>query len=148
MFELKRAAVPELRFGSGWRTRRPIGEGAARAVAIVFALLVSVALFFVLPVVLTSAADRYIGSPLVSNLVEKVLRLGLILGYVVAISFLPDVKRVFGYHGAEHKTVNAYEAGVDLTVSNVRRWCRIIAPSSRTATRGRWPRRGTAQRWE
>ena len=90
--------------------------------SMVFALLVSVALFFVLPVVLTSAADRYIGSPLVSNLVEKVLRLGLILGYVVAISFLPDVKRVFGYHGAEHKTVNAYEAGVDLTVSNVRRF--------------------------
>src|SRR5438874_8375809 len=68
--------------------------------SMVFALIVSVALFFVLPVVLTSAADRYIGSPLLSNLIEKVLRLGLILGYVVAISFLPDVKRVFGYHGA------------------------------------------------
>jgi uncharacterized protein YqhQ len=88
--------------------------------AMVFALIFATALFFVLPVVVTSAADRYIGSPLVSNLVEKVLRLALILGYVVAISFLPDVKRVFGYHGAEHKTVNAYEAGVDLSVENVR----------------------------
>jgi uncharacterized protein YqhQ len=80
----------------------------------------AVGLFFLLPVLLASAADRYVTSPLISNLIEKVLRLGLILGYVSAISFVPDVRRVFGYHGAEHKTINAYEAGVELTPANVR----------------------------
>lgn len=88
--------------------------------SLIFALAASIGLFFLLPVLITNAADQYIASPIVSNLVEKVLRLGLILGYVVGISFIPDVKRVFGYHGAEHKTINAYEAGVELTPGNVR----------------------------
>ena len=86
----------------------------------IFALVLAIGLFFVVPVLLTNAADRFIASPLVSVLVEKVIRLGLILGYMLAIGQMSDVKRVFGYHGAEHKTVNAYEAGVDLTVPNVR----------------------------
>jgi uncharacterized protein YqhQ len=88
--------------------------------SMIFAMLLAAGIFFVLPVVLTNAADRYIGSPLVSNLVEKVIRLALILGYMIGIGQLPDVKRVFGYHGAEHKTINAFEAGVELTVPNVR----------------------------
>lgn len=88
--------------------------------SLVFALALAVGLFFLLPALLASAADQYVASSLVSNLIEKVLRLGLILGYVVGISFIPDVKRVFGYHGAEHKTINAYEAGVELTPANVR----------------------------
>jgi uncharacterized protein YqhQ len=88
--------------------------------ALVVALTLTIGLFFVLPVLVASLADSHVGSALVSNLVEKVVRLGLILGYVVAIGFLPDVRRVFGYHGAEHKAINAYEAGVELTVPNVR----------------------------
>jgi uncharacterized protein YqhQ len=88
--------------------------------SMIFALVMAGAIFFVLPVLLTNAADRYIGSPLLSNVVEKVIRLGLILGYMLAIGQVADVKRVFGYHGAEHKTINAYEAGVELTVPNVR----------------------------
>ena len=90
--------------------------------SMIFALVLAGGLFFVLPVLITNAADRYIGSPLLSNLVEKVIRLGLILGYMLAIGQMADVKRVFGYHGAEHKTVNAYEAGVELTVPNVRKF--------------------------
>lgn len=90
--------------------------------SMIFALAMSAALFFVLPVLITNAADRYIGSPLLSNLVEKVIRLTLILGYMLAIGQLAEVKRVFGYHGAEHKTINTYEAGVELTVPNVRRF--------------------------
>jgi uncharacterized protein YqhQ len=88
--------------------------------SMIFALVMAGAIFFVLPVLLTNAADRYIGSALVSNVVEKVIRLGLILGYMLVIGQLAEVKRVFGYHGAEHKTINAYEAGVELTVPNVR----------------------------
>lgn len=90
--------------------------------AMIVALAMSAALFFVLPVLITSVADRYIGSPLLSNLVEKVIRLTLILGYMIGIGQLAEVKRVFGYHGAEHKTINTYEAGVELTVPNVRRF--------------------------
>lgn len=88
----------------------------------IFALALAIGLFFVVPVLLTNAADHFIASPLVSVLVEKVIRLALIVGYMLAIGQMSDVKRVFGYHGAEHKTVNAYEAGVDLTVPNVRRF--------------------------
>ena len=88
--------------------------------AMIFALAMSVALFFVLPVLITNAADRYISSPLVSNLVEKVIRLALILGYMIGIGQIAEVKRLFGYHGAEHKTINTFEAGVELTVPNVR----------------------------
>jgi uncharacterized protein YqhQ len=90
--------------------------------SMIFALVMAGAIFFVLPVLLTNAADRYIATPLLSNIVEKVIRLGLILGYMVGIGQLAEVKRVFGYHGAEHKTINTYEAGVDLTAPNVRRF--------------------------
>jgi uncharacterized protein YqhQ len=86
----------------------------------IVALAMATALFFVLPIFLTGVVDRQITSSLLRNLIESVFRLALILGYMVAISLMPDVQRVFGYHGAEHKTVNAYEAGVDLTVANVR----------------------------
>jgi uncharacterized protein YqhQ len=54
-----------------------------------------------------------------SNLVEGVLRLVMLVGYIWAIGFMPDVKRVFAYHGAEHKTINAYEAGAELTPASV-----------------------------
>ncbi len=86
----------------------------------IIALAVATALFFVLPIFLTGIVDRQVPSALLRNLIETIFRLVLILGYMVAISLMPDVQRVFGYHGAEHKTVNAYEAGVDLTVPNVR----------------------------
>jgi uncharacterized protein YqhQ len=88
--------------------------------SMVIALGLAVAIFFVVPVLITNALDRSIASPLVSNLVEKVIRLTMILGYMVGIGQLAEVKRVFGYHGAEHKTINAYEAGVELTPANVR----------------------------
>jgi uncharacterized protein YqhQ len=88
--------------------------------SMILAVVLAAGVFFVLPVVITNAADRYIGSPLLSNVVEKVIRLGLILGYILAIGQMADVKRVFRYHGAEHKTINAYEAGVELTPPNVR----------------------------
>ena len=84
-------------------------------------LLFGVALFFVLPLLLIHFLDRWIASDIVSNLVEGVIRLALLLGYLVLIGRTPDIRRVFGYHGAEHKTINAYEAGAPLDVASVQR---------------------------
>jgi uncharacterized protein YqhQ len=55
----------------------------------------------------------------VGNLLEGILKLGLLVGYIWAIGFMPDIKRLFGYHGAEHKTINAFEAGAELTPESV-----------------------------
>ena len=86
------------------------------AVAAVFAM----ALFIGLPLFLASLAVHRSGS-FVFVAVEGVIRVGLVLGYLSLIALLPDVRRVFQYHGAEHKTINAYEAGWPLEVSSVRR---------------------------
>lgn len=88
---------------------------------IALSFVIAIGLFFVLPLVLVNLLDRYIASALVSNLLEGVIRLGLFLAYVWAISFIPDIRRVFAYHGAEHKAVNALETGNTLTVSEVQK---------------------------
>lgn len=85
-------------------------------------LLVGVGLFVVLPMMLVSLVDRYITIPLLSNLVEGIVRLLFFVAYLVAIRRMPDIRRVFAYHGAEHKTVNAHEAGVPLTPAAVSRF--------------------------
>ncbi|MFN8386875.1 MAG: DUF1385 domain-containing protein [Anaerolineales bacterium] len=65
------------------------------------------------------AAEYYLGwHNLAHNLLEGLVRLVLLVGYIWGIGFMPDVKRLFGYHGAEHKTINAHEAGVELTPQN------------------------------
>jgi len=87
------------------------------AVSIAF----SVGLFFILPLVAISFLDRYISSSIVSNVIEGFIRLGLLVGYMLALRSVKDVRRVFMYHGAEHKTINAYEAGDPLDVEHVRR---------------------------
>jgi uncharacterized protein YqhQ len=87
------------------------------AVSIAF----SIVLFFILPLVIIAFLDRWIASDLVSNIIEGVIRLGILVGYMAAIGQMNDIRRVFSYHGAEHKTINAYEAGDQLTVDNVRR---------------------------
>ena len=86
------------------------------AMAGVFAL----ALFIGLPLLLASFAVHRSGS-FAFVLVEGLIRIGLVLGYLAAISLLPDVRRVFQYHGAEHKTINAFESGWTLDVPSVRR---------------------------
>ncbi|MBM4462484.1 MAG: DUF1385 domain-containing protein [Chloroflexi bacterium] len=68
-----------------------------------------VALFFLVPVALAHAADPYLHSALLSNVVEGVIRIGIFVLYLGAMNLIPDVRRVFAYHGAEHKVVNAYE---------------------------------------
>jgi uncharacterized protein YqhQ len=86
------------------------------AMAAVFALV----LFIGLPLFLASLAVHRNGS-FTFVLVEGLIRVGLVLGYLAAISLLPDVRRVFQYHGAEHKTINAFESGWTLEVASVRR---------------------------
>jgi uncharacterized protein YqhQ len=86
-----------------------------------FSLLFSIALFFVAPLVVVDLLERWIDSHFVVNLIEGILRLGMLVGYMWAISFMPDIRRVFGYHGAEHMTINAYEQGLPTTVENVRK---------------------------
>lgn len=84
-------------------------------------LLFSIGLFFVLPLAAIWVLDRWIASDLVSNLIEGVIRLAVLIGYMSFIARMEDIRRVFGYHGAEHKTINAWEAGLPVTVDSVRR---------------------------
>jgi len=86
------------------------------AVAGVFAATI----FIALPLLLAGFAVRHSGSFLFV-LVEGLIRVGLVLGYLAAIALLPDVRRVFQYHGAEHKTINAFESGWAIDVPSVRR---------------------------
>ena len=83
--------------------------------------ILAMALFLALPLLATHYVDPYI-SPAVSNLVDGVIRLVIFVIYLGAISLMPDIRRVFAYHGAEHKTINAYEAGEPLEVEKVRKY--------------------------
>ncbi|MGC9220707.1 MAG: DUF1385 domain-containing protein [Solirubrobacteraceae bacterium] len=81
------------------------------AVALVF----SVGVFFVLPLTLVNLVRHQLGSPVLFWIVEGALRSALFLGYMVAIGRMPDLRRTFEYHGAEHKAISCYEAGDELT---------------------------------
>ena len=86
------------------------------------ALILVVVLFFIAPLFLTKLANPLIPNSLVFHIIEGVIRLAIFIAYLKVISFLPDIKRVFTYHGAEHKTVNAYEAGVPLEVEEIKKY--------------------------
>lgn len=81
-------------------------------------------LFMLLPAFLSGLADEHIASDLMSNLLEGGIRLALLVGYMAVIGRMPEIRRVFAYHGAEHKTINAYEAGADLTPDSVKAYPR------------------------
>lgn len=89
-------------------------------VAMVFAVIFAVGLFFVLPTLLTRLVDAYIGSTILYNLIEGAIRILIMIGYICAISNLKDVRRIFQYHGAEHKVINSYEDGKVPTMENVK----------------------------
>jgi uncharacterized protein YqhQ len=95
-------------------------EGPALYLTLGIAMIFGIGLFFLLPAGVGGLAEHYLNwSAWSSNLLEGVVRLVLLVGYVWAIGFMPDIKRVFAYHGAEHKTINAYEAGAELTPKSV-----------------------------
>lgn len=87
---------------------------------VLFSISFSVALFFLLPLFLTGLFN--IESTILYNLVEGIIRVVIFVIYLAVMSFMPDIRRVFGYHGAEHKTVNAYEAGVPLELEATKRF--------------------------
>ena len=88
-------------------------------VMVIAALALSVTLFFIVPLFLTKLLN--INSSLVFNLVDGAIRVAIFVAYLKAMTLLPDIKRIFAYHGAEHKAVNAYEAGVPLEVEAVKK---------------------------
>lgn len=97
----------------------------ARPVAwstVALGIILGIALFFVLPVVLTALLHAQLGSPLLANVAEGLVRVSLLVGYVGLIGLFPDIRRVYMYHGAEHKAINALEAGGTLTVAEVGRF--------------------------
>ena len=89
---------------------------------VAIALAFAVAVFFMAPLFLTKLFDSYIGSALVFNLIEGLIRLGIFIIYLKLMTLVPDIKRVFAYHGAEHKAVNAYEDGVPLEVEAIKKY--------------------------
>ena len=89
-------------------------------ISVALGLGMSILLFFFVPNLIGSLFDRWIESNLLRNLLEGVLRIGIFVGYMLLVSRMNEMKRVFAYHGAEHKTIRCYEAGLDLTVENVR----------------------------
>ena len=91
------------------------------AVSIVIALL----LFFMLPVWLGSFFNKYISGPHMLSVIEGLLRIVIFLVYIFLISRMKEIQRVFQYHGAEHKTINCYEAGEALTPENVKKHTRL-----------------------
>jgi uncharacterized protein YqhQ len=100
-------------------------SGGMWAVTVIFAVALAVGLFFVVPVGLTSLIKDQLGSSFLFWLVEGVVRTTIFLGYLLLLSRLRDLRRVFEYHGAEHKTISCYEAGLDLTPENAQRFSRL-----------------------
>ena len=89
---------------------------------VAISVAIAVALFFIAPLFLTKLLDPYITSSVVFSLIEGFIRLVIFLIYLRLMVLVPDIKRVFAYHGAEHKTINAYEVGVPLEIEAVKRY--------------------------
>src|SRR4051794_16466655 len=102
----------------------PIG-GFTWGLTIALSLTLAIGLFFVVPVGATSLIKDQLGSAVLFWLVEGVLRTAIFIGYIAAISRLPDLRRVFEYHGAEHKTISCYEAGDELVPERAKIYSRL-----------------------
>ncbi len=99
--------------------------GTAWGLTVLFAVLFAVGLFFLLPAGLTSLFGGALPGSVVFVIVEKLIRIGIFLAYIWLISRMRDLQRVFEYHGAEHKTIHCYEAGLPLTPENAQRFSRL-----------------------
>ena len=85
-------------------------------------LLLGVGIFFVLPQLIVTPIHPFLPSDLVINIIEGFFRLAILVGYIWAIGFIKNIRRVFAYHGAEHMAVHTYEAGLPLSIENVRKF--------------------------
>ena len=99
-------------------------EISARSMAGMMAvsLTIAIGLFFLVPVLASDRLEGLLGSSLMANIAEGVIRLGLFLGYILLIGRMNDIRRVFMYHGAEHMTVHAQERGDPLNIAHIRRY--------------------------
>ena len=105
-----------------------LGEKAEKiimGIVLVFSLAISIGLFMILPYIASEALGKLVGNEYVILFMEGIIRIAIFLGYIVLISRMEDIKRVFMYHGAEHKTINCLEAGVPLTPENVDNFSRL-----------------------
>lgn len=100
-------------------------EDVMMGVTVCFSMLLAIALFMVAPYFATRLLERFSTSETLLVIVEGMFRIGIFLLYVALISQMKDMKRVFMYHGAEHKTINCLEHGEELTVENVKKYSRI-----------------------
>ena len=96
-------------------------EDVAMFLTVAFSIGISILVFMILPNFLTSIFRTLVKNPIYLNMIEGIIRVSIFFLYVVAISRLEDIKRVFEYHGAEHKSIHCYESMEDLTVENVRK---------------------------
>ncbi len=106
-----------------WLEKKLGNEGLQKmlvGMAVTMGLGLSIVLFFLLPMLVSSLLDKVIPNTLVLNLVEGIVRMIIFICYMLLVSRMQEMKRVFAYHGAEHKTIRCYEAGLALTVENVR----------------------------
>jgi len=95
-------------------------EGPMLYLTLGITILVALGVFFLVPAGVGYLAEHFLNiSSWLSNLIEGIVRLLFLIGYIWAVGFMPDIQRVFGYHGAEHKTINAFESGAELTPENV-----------------------------
>lgn len=125
LFSAEVAIEEENKEAASGKDAAKVFEGPMQWGTVALSLTFSILLFFVFPtfvarlgVNLTGLSDYHV----LENLIEGLVRLALLIGYVWVIAFMPDIKRLYRYHGAEHKTINAYEAGAALTPANVARF--------------------------
>ncbi|MEA2386543.1 MAG: hypothetical protein QOJ22_717 [Thermoleophilaceae bacterium] len=104
--------------------KQEIGRGTWVG-TVIFSVLLAIGLFFLLPVGLTSLLKDSLPNSVVFVIVEKLIRIAIFLGYLWLISRMRDLQRVFEYHGAEHKTISFYEAGLPLTPENAQQFSRL-----------------------
>jgi uncharacterized protein YqhQ len=108
-------------------------DGAALGLTMLASLAFAVVLFFLIPAGVSFLFERYLAvPPNWSNVIEGVVRLLILVGYMAGIGRIEDIARVYQYHGAEHKTINALEAGAELTPANVQKFS-LIHPRCGTA---------------
>lgn len=108
--------------------QKVFGEKAEKVImgiVLVFSLAISIGLFMILPYIASEALGTMIKNEYMILLMEGIIRIAIFLGYIILISRMEDIKRVFMYHGAEHKTINCLEAGVALTPENVDKYSRL-----------------------
>lgn len=111
-----------------WLEKKLGNEGFQKAlvgISVFLGMGLSILLFFLLPMVVVGFFDQWINNNLVLNLIEGLVRMTIFMIYMLLVSKMKEMKRVFSYHGAEHKTIRCYEAGLSLTVENVRTQTRL-----------------------